>query len=580
MDLSLTNPGGSADSTTVNIKRFQMRMGANPVNGSLTVRTPVSDPNVDLRMKGRVDLADVRRTVKLEQVEQLTGIISGDAAVRARMSALDRKQYDRVAASGTVEVADLMMKGRPNTGHPERSEGAKALQLPLHIERASLRLAPDRARLTAFTGTVGSSDLQATGSIDNLISWAFRDDTLKGSATVRSNRFDLDEWRTEGGEKGDSGVILVPANIDFTVNATVNQLTYDRLNMTGATGRLRIKDRQARLENFRMNALGGQLGVNGVYDTRDSTKPVFDVGFRMIKVNIPAAFKAFTTVQMLAPIARYASGTVNTDVNLRGPLGKNMMPLFTALTGKGVFQTQNVALKDFPGMEKLVDATKLEILDNPTMQAIKAAFQIQQGRLVLPPFDVKLAGTTMTVSGSNGIDQTMQYNLGLRLPRSLVGGADQALAGLASRTGVNLASAAEIPLQIQLAGKVTDPTVKVDLGSVTSTVAAGAQQAVEQAVTQKVDSAALRLVAEAESRAAAIRQQAESLAARVKLTGYQQADALMGEAGDNPLTQAGAKIAADKLREETDDKAKGIIDEAGRRADSLVAAARRGARSR
>jgi hypothetical protein len=211
------------------------------------------------------------------------------------------------------------------------------------------------------------------------------------------------------------------------------------------------------------------------------------------------------------------------------------------------------------------------------MQAIKAAFQIQKGRLVLPPFDVKLAGATMTVAGSNSIDQTMEYNLGLRLPKSLVGGADQALAGLASRTGVNLASVAEIPLQIQLAGKVTDPTVKVDLGNITSTVATSAQQAVTQAVTQKVDSAALRLAAEAERQAATIRQEAESLAARVKQTGYEQADALMAEAGDNPLAQAGAKLAADKLRQETDDKAAGIIGEATKRADSLIAGARRGA---
>ena len=85
----------------------------------------------------------------------------------------------------------------------------------------------------------------------------------------------------------------------------------------------------------------------------------------------------------------------------------------------------------------------------------------------------------------------------------------------------------------------------------------------------------MRLVQEAEGQAAAIRQQAESLAARIKLAGYQQADALTAEAGDNPLAQAGAKVAADQLRKETDDKAGGIVAEASRRADSLIAGARR-----
>ncbi|MFL5448485.1 MAG: AsmA-like C-terminal region-containing protein, partial [Gemmatimonadales bacterium] len=464
-----------------------------------------------------------------------------------------------VAASGTIDVTGLTVKG-------------EALPHPLSIQQASLKLAPERAQLTHFTGTVGSSDLRATGSIDNLISYAFRDDTLKGSATVQSNHFDLDEWRS--GE-GDLQIIPVPPKIDFGLNATVKELTYNKLKMTGATGKLRIKDQRATLQDFRMNTLGGQIVLNGSYDTKMLAKPAFDVGLKMVKIDIPSAFQAFTTVQMFAPVAKYASGTVNTDINLSGALGKNMMPLFKALSGKGILQSQNVALRNFPGMEKLVDVTKLQILNNPTMQAIKTGFQIKDGRLVTQPFTVKLAGTSMSVAGSNGIDQTMDYTLGLRLPKSLVGGADQALAGLASKAGFNLGAASEVPLNIGLTGKITDPDVKVGLGSVTSTVASGAQQAVTQAVTQKVDSVALRAVAEAEKQAAAIRQQAESLAAGVKRTGYQQADSLMGRAGDNPLLQAGAKVAADKLRQETDAKAAGIISEASNRADSLVAAARR-----
>ena len=64
-----------------------------------------------------------------------------------------------------------------------------------------------------------------------------------------------------------------------------------------------------------MNALGGQMGLTGYYDTRDSTKPAFDAGLKMNKVDIPSAFQALTTVQMLAPIAKYASGNVSTDLH-------------------------------------------------------------------------------------------------------------------------------------------------------------------------------------------------------------------------------------------------------------------------
>ena len=564
MDLALTNPGGSADSTVVNLDRFHVVLGQNPIDAHMVMRTPVSDPNVDARVTGKLDLADVRRTIKLEGIQQLTGTVAANASVRTRMSYLQKKQYDKVAASGTVDVSGLTVKGA-------------ALPHPLAIQQASLTLAPQRAQLKSFSGTIGSSDMQATGTLDNLLAFALQNDTLRGSGTVRSNHFDLDEWRSSDGADT-AQVIPVPPKIDFTLDATAKELVYDKVKMTDARGRIRVKDQRITLDGFRSNALGGQLGLTGYYETTDSVKPTFDVGMTMTKVDIPSAFQALTTVQMLAPVAKYASGTVTTDLHLNGALGKDMMPLFAALDGKGVLQTSQLALHDFPAMNKIVDVTKLQFLNNPTLQALKASFEIRDGRLFVKPFDVKVGGVNMTVAGSNGLDQSLQYTLDLKVPRSLLGsGANQALAGLmskAGKAGLDLQAAPEIPLAIQLGGTVTSPSVTTNVGALPASVAKGVEQAATQAATQKASAEATRLVQEAEQKAAGIRKDAQALADKVKQEGYKQADSLQARAGSNPLLQAGAKVAADKLRKEADDKSATIVREANQRADSVVAAAR------
>src|SRR6185312_14681709 len=109
--------------------------------------------------------------------------IAANAAVRGRLSAIDKKQYGNVAASGTIDVANLTM-------------GGKTMPHPLAIQQAAITLKPAQAQLTAFKGSVGSSDLEATGSLDNLVAYMFRDDTLKGTAAVHSRHFNLDEWQT------------------------------------------------------------------------------------------------------------------------------------------------------------------------------------------------------------------------------------------------------------------------------------------------------------------------------------------------------------------------------------------------
>ena len=78
----------------------------------------------------------------------------------------------------------------------------------------------------------------------------------------------------------------------------------------------------------------------------------------------------------------------------------------------------------------------------------------------------------MNVAGSNGLDQSLQYNLGLQVPRSDAwwrrqpGDRRPRVEGGAA--GRQPRAAPEIPLGIQVGGSVTNPTVKADVGSLTS----------------------------------------------------------------------------------------------------------------
>jgi hypothetical protein len=573
LDLAVTNPGGDADSTVVNLRRFHVVLGRNPVNARLLMRTPVSDPDLDAAVTGRLDLADLRRTVKLDGVDELAGRVAADASVRTRMSWLDAGQYDRVAASGTVDVRDLAVR-------------SEALRQPLAISEASLRLAPRHTELRSLTATAGSSDLRASGFIDNLLGYVLRDEDLRGSLTLNSNRFVLDEWRSEDAELD---VIPVPPGIDFTIDATVGELLYDKLARRDARGRVRIRDQRATLENFAINTLGGSVSVDGFYETTTPARPTFDVGLRMYQIDIPSAFATFATVRALAPVAKYAQGNFSSDLRLNGPLGADMLPLFEVISGRGSLQTSQLMIRDFPALERLAGRTKLAFLNDPTLRALTSQFEIRDGRLHVQPFTVALGETMMSVTGSNGIDQSLDYALRLEVPRGLIGAeANQALTGLVSRAagaGIDIAAAPAIALGARITGSITDPALSIDVGSAVGSVTQAAGQAVGQAVEQRVDAAAdsararaaaagQRLVQEAEERAALIRAEAQALADTVKQRGHARADSLVARS-DGPLERAAAGAAADRLRKEADDQAARIVREGDARADGLVAEARR-----
>jgi hypothetical protein len=579
LDLTLRNPGGHVDSTVVRLDRFHAAIGGEPIDGAMVLRTPVSDPDVDLRLTGKLDLGNVRKTVKLASVEQLAGRVDADVAVKTRMSYVDRKQYDRIAARGNVVIRDLTLV-------------AKDLPHPLGIQEASLRFTPQRADLESFSGKIGSSDLRLSGYLENLVPFALRGDPLRGNATFASQHFNLDEWKSD-----DSLTIIpVPANLDVGLQATVAELTYGKLTMTNARGALRVKDRRATLENFTMNALGGGFGVSGFYETTDSIKPKFDVQLAMKSVDIPTTFSSLVTVQMLAPVARFAKGHVSTDVHMSGALGKNMMPLFDVLSGKGSLETSELLVQGLPLLGRLADAVKLSQLRSPTLDSLRASFEIRDGRMYLKPFQVGLGKTLMRVEGSHGIDQSLQYTLGLRVPRSELGpDANRAIAALVSRagkTGIDLQTAESVSLDIRVGGTLTSPTIQTNLGDVVASAGQSVKQAAQTEIAERVDSAkaradsaanaakqkareqAGRVIAEAEQRAAEIRAEAQKLADNVRREGNERADTLEARA-TNPVAKAAARAAANRLRKEANDKADGITREANKRADDLVAKARK-----
>ena len=561
--LAVTNPGGSADRTVVNLQRLHVVVGKNPIDATLVLRTPLSDPDIDTRVKGTLDLADVRRTIKLDQVQELSGVITGDAAVRTRRSWVRQRQYDRIEARGTLNVRDLAVR-------------ATTLPQPLAIREASLALTPSHAEVRSFRGAIGSSDLEGSGRLSNLIGYALHDESLQGRASLTSTRFNLNEWRTDSAARDTAGrrVIPVPPRLDLTVDARVGELVYGKVTLTNARGRLLVKDQRLTLEDFTARALGGSLGFTGYYETTDPAKPTFDVGVSIQTLDIPSAFQSLVTVQRLAPVARYAEGTFSANVHLNGAMGQDMVPLFNALTGQGTLQTSELTIEGFPALEKVAQATKLSLLDDPTLRALRSQFEIRDGRFGMKPFTVELGPASLTVSGSNGFDQSLDYNLELRVPRALIGSeANQAIAGLVSRAanvGINLEQASEIPLAIQLGGTVTDPQVSIDLGEVVKTTAQAATQAVTDAARQRVSAEAQRLIAAAEAQAAKIRAEARTLSESVRRQGYARADSLEGRS-DNPLARAAAGIAANRVRKEVDEQAERIIREANQRADALVA---------
>ncbi len=577
-DLTLRNPGGELDSTSVRLSGFHVEIGDQPMDVDATLLTPVSDPDVAADVRGTLDLGALSRTVKLADVRELQGVVSLDARGRARRSQLEARAYEDVAAEGRVTARDVRLSSAD-------------LRQPLAVDAMELVLSPELASLESLTARLGSSDIDATGRIDNLLGFLAREEPLRGVGRFTSRRVVLDEWRS-GNELR---AIPVPAMLDLALQGSVDSLQFGAVRMADAVGSMQIRDQRLTLDGFRFETLGGSMAMTGHYETLDVAQPTFAFDLDIDSVDVAGAARTFSAVRALAPVARYAQGTFSSELSLAGALTEDMAPVLNVLDGSGSLLTSRIAVEGFPLLQRLEGLVPVPGLDHPTFNAVRSSIRIEDGRLHVEPFDVSAAGLTMRVAGSNGIDQSLDYGLSMSVPRSLLGGAAdgliQDLASRAGQMGLGFASGETIPVAVAVGGTVQDPSLTLRPGDPVGTARAAAQDAAGAAVEREVEqaraqvdeaaeearaSAAERadsLVADAEERAEAIRAEARRLAEQIRAEGNRGADEVLARA-TNPLARAAAEPVADRIRREAEDRATQVEEEADERAGALVAEAR------
>ncbi len=229
--LNVESPSSNLDKMKIDIPSFKFAMGGKPFEGRFKLTTPISDPNIDTKVKGTIDLAEINKAFPLEGVTELSGIIDADFTAQTRLSTLEKGQYEEANVSGNSSIKNLTYDAE---GIPK-----------VFISDAMATLSPKKIEVSNFTGKLGKSDLQISGQLDNILAYFSPNKTLTGDVKLRSNYFNVDEWMTEMEEETSSPTPVEPEQeveifnrFKFIVDAKIGKIDYDiyQLNQSSAKG--------------------------------------------------------------------------------------------------------------------------------------------------------------------------------------------------------------------------------------------------------------------------------------------------------------------------------------------------------
>lgn len=466
INMTAQNPGGSLDLTTVSVNPFSFRMAGNPFSVIASVKTPISDPEFNVEAKGILNLANVEKVYPLENTK-LNGTVNADFKVDGRMSYIEKEQYDKVIASGTIALSDMQL------AMPD---------IPtVDIRKSLFTFTPKYLQLSETTVYVGDNDVTLDSKFENYMGYVFKDSTLKGSLNVKSNNMNVNDFMTASTDTvaattaaaDESSSIEIPKNIDFSMSVDMKKVLFSTFTFENVVGKLNVKDGKADMSNLSLNTMGGKVVMNGYYSTAAEKTSEFNASMKLSDMSFAQTYKELDMVRQIAPIFENLKGTYSGNMTMNTTLDDQLNPNLNTLQANGTISTKNISLSGVTAIDKIADALGKSELKEMTVKDMSVDFTVKDGRLQTNPFDIKLGNYTMNLSGTTGLDQTIDYSGKIKLPES---------AG-------SLANLSTVDLKI--GGSFTSPKVTLDTKSMAKQAAASVATTAAQKVASKlgVDSA-------------------------------------------------------------------------------------------
>ncbi|WP_319481632.1 AsmA family protein [uncultured Draconibacterium sp.] len=460
-EMLIGKPQGDLDLLKININKAHAEIRNNPVDLTLKISNPESDPLFDGAFVGKINLDHLKDALPMDSVN-ISGIIDANLFAKGRYSDVEAEAYDKIKSDGVVLLNNFVYDS------PDLTQ-------QVVIPTGRMDFSPQNINLGNFTLKVGESDFRLSGKVSNYLNYVMKDGILKGNLQLNSNYVNLNELlrlqvMEEEAEQNEeiteeqeleTLAFDVPENIDITFRSTINRAVFNRIPITDIKGVVRAVDKKLILDGLNMNMLDGKMTMNGSYENTAQNQPLFDFGFDIAGFDIPTMYHTVAGFRKLIPGAGNSTGNLSTSLGMKGRLSPQLKLIAATTNGKGSFSTNNVEIKGSPLFSQLSGIIKKEKLQNVTIGDFTANLTVEDGSLLLSPFTTKVIGQETKIQGSLNAESLLDMRMDFNVQREMFGpDIQKILAVLPGNEKITM-----LPAGVVLKGPVGDAKVNLDLSA-------------------------------------------------------------------------------------------------------------------
>jgi len=438
---------------SLGIPDLSARVAGQPVRLGLTL-VRFADPRVAFTLDGDLDLAAVAPLVAPRAAE-----LRGRAAVRVR-------------GFGRVNAPESMaLDGRAALAHVH----VNVPTVPKPIDELSgvVDFSQTRAKVSALGAKIGQSSFTLDASVDRPLSLLV-DPTRPRSAggpplpepagldfDLRSPYLDLAEIMPAGG----GAPVLPYARGGGRI--AIGRLKNGKLDLERVNAQVTLEPASLVVPSFSAAVYGGITHGSARFEMPDRTRPRASVHAQLDSARVEKLLSAWV------PPGNWMLGTLSTSLDLDGDLAD----LKRSLTATGLATVLDGSLAGQPLFDRLSEFARIPAFRRLTFSEFRSGIKIDRGRVFTGPATLASAQGDWRLSGSIGLDGTLDYAASVTLPKALV---EKLSARSALAAGALMDDQGRILMDFKIVGPARAPQIAWDSRAMRDRLAGRASEALAE----------------------------------------------------------------------------------------------------
>ncbi|WP_264536136.1 AsmA-like C-terminal region-containing protein [Flavobacterium sp. N1736] len=415
----IENQKGTFQDLKVTLKPAQFTFEGKPVFVAADLSN-FDDLTYDVKAKGELDVSKIYKVFSQKGLD-LDGFVKADLVLKGKQSDAEKGNYSKLHNKGTLELRNIGI-------------ASEYLPKKFIIKEGIFKINQDKMSFNNFLAAYGQSDFKMNGYLQNVFNYVTtKTGVLKGSFTVSARYINVDEFmsstpantsvtetKTETpalqNEAKQTGVIIIPTNLNLQLMANAQKVYFDKLILQNASGNLKMTKGKLSMQNTGFNLIGCNVAMNANYQAVTPQKANFDYSIKASDFDIKRAYNEIEVFRKMASAAEKAQGIVSLDYQLKGRLNGNMDPVYPSLVGGGTLAVKDVKVRGLKMFNAVSKETSSDAMKNPDLSKVEIKSKIKNNIITVERFKFKFAGFRPRIEGTTSLDGKLNLKMRLGLP--------------------------------------------------------------------------------------------------------------------------------------------------------------------